>query len=50
MLLDEAKIGILTGSAVSATLGCLLLWMFYRNQSPKCKRGFGRIPRLRVGL
>ena len=27
-LLDEGKIGILAGSAISAILGCLLLWLF----------------------
>ena len=27
-LLEESKIGILLGSAVSAVLGCLLLWIF----------------------
>jgi NhaA family Na+:H+ antiporter len=28
VLLAQAKIGVLAGSAVSAVLGCLLLWMF----------------------
>jgi NhaA family Na+:H+ antiporter len=27
-MLDEAKVGVLAGSALSAALGCLLLWVF----------------------
>jgi NhaA family Na+:H+ antiporter len=32
-LLDDAKIGTLTGSAISGVLGCVLLWMFMPRRS-----------------
>ena len=33
-LLESGKIGALTGSALSATAGCTLLWWFLRKKSP----------------
>lgn len=33
-LLESAKIGALAGSAISATVGCTLLWWFLRKESP----------------
>jgi NhaA family Na+:H+ antiporter len=42
-LLEEAKIGILAGSAVSATLGCLLLTAFLSR-----RRGVSRTDHLEV--
>jgi NhaA family Na+:H+ antiporter len=33
-LLDEAKVGILAGSALSAALGCLLLLAFLPRRAP----------------
>jgi len=33
-LLGSGKIGALLGSALSATVGCTLLWWFLRKESP----------------
>ncbi len=33
-LLESGKLGALVGSAISATLGCTLLWWFLRKESP----------------
>ncbi|MGK0186451.1 MAG: NhaA family Na+:H+ antiporter [Verrucomicrobiales bacterium] len=33
-LLESGKIGALVGSAISATVGCALLWWFLRKEAP----------------
>jgi NhaA family Na+:H+ antiporter len=41
-LLEEAKIGILAGSTISATLGCLLLTAFLSRRPVLCGTDFGQ--------